>query len=100
MRSIEDLIHPDDVEADPACRERLLSGEIDTYSTERRSCEKAVASSGARSTGAGPRSGRQPAAFVGIVRDITAQHKAEAEVRVLTAELEARVKQRTAELER
>ena len=35
-----------------------------------------------------------------VLTDLTAQREAEAEVRVLAAELEARVKQRTAELER
>ena len=42
----------------------------------------------------------QPLLLVGAVRDITAQRRAEAEVRTLNAELEARVEQRTAELER
>jgi light-regulated signal transduction histidine kinase (bacteriophytochrome) len=42
----------------------------------------------------------RPLLFIDTVRDITAQHEAEAEVRQLTAEREARAAQRTAELER
>jgi light-regulated signal transduction histidine kinase (bacteriophytochrome) len=42
----------------------------------------------------------RPLLYIDTVRDITAQREAEAEVGTLTAELEARVKQRTAELER
>ena len=101
MRSIEDLIHPDDVEADPAIRERLLSGEIDSYAAVRRFVRKGggiVWGEVQRSLVRDPDG--SPLLYVGTVRDITAQHKAEAEVRVLTAELEARVKKRTAELER
>ena len=47
----------------------------------------------------GPRSGRPPLLYIDTVRDITAQREAEAEVHTLTAELESRVEQRTAELE-
>ncbi len=42
----------------------------------------------------------EPERIVGAVRDVTAQQQAEAEVRELTTQLEARVAQRTAELER
>ena len=42
----------------------------------------------------------EPERIIGAVRDVTAQQQAEAEVRELTTQLEARVAQRTAELER
>jgi PAS domain-containing protein len=42
----------------------------------------------------------KPRLAVGTMRDLTAQRRAEAEVRELNAELEARVEQRTAELTR
>jgi signal transduction histidine kinase len=41
----------------------------------------------------------RPLLYIDTVRDITAQREAEAEVATLTAELEGRVEQRTAELE-
>jgi PAS domain S-box-containing protein len=101
MRPLEDLIYPDDVEADPVIRQRLLSGEIDSYAAVRRFVRKdggLVWGEVQRSLVRDPDG--SPLLYVGTVRDVTAQREAEAEVRVLTAELEARVEQRTAELER
>ena len=64
MRPLEDLIYPDDVETNPAIRQRLLSGEIDSYAAVRRFVRKGgdvVLGGGAAEPG--PRSGRQPAAL-------------------------------------
>jgi PAS domain S-box-containing protein len=101
MRLIEDLIYPDDDEADPAIRQHLQLEEIDSYAAVRRFVRKG----GAIVWGEVQRSlvrdpDGSPLLYVATVRDITAQREAEAEVSVLTAELEARVEQRTAELER
>jgi PAS domain S-box-containing protein len=101
MRWLEDLLHSDDIEADLAIKQRLLSGEIDTYSAERRFVPKGggvIWGEVHRSLVRDP-DGRR-LLYIDTVRDITAQREAETEVRALTAELEARVKQRTAELER
>jgi PAS domain S-box-containing protein len=101
MRSLEDLIYPDDVEAYPDIRQRLLSGEIDSHASVIRFVRRGggvVWGEVQRSLVRDPDG--SPLLYVGTVRDITAQREAEAEVRVLTAELEARVQQRTAELER
>jgi light-regulated signal transduction histidine kinase (bacteriophytochrome) len=80
--------------------QRLLSGEIDSYSAMNRYRRKdggVVWYDMSRVVVRDP-DGR-PLKFVGVGRDITAQHQAEAEVRALNTELEARVGQRTAELE-
>jgi PAS domain S-box-containing protein len=101
MRWLENLMHPGDVETDMAVEQRLLSGEIDTHSAEKIFVQKGggvIWGEVRRSLVRDP-VGR-PLLYINTVRDITAQRKAEAEVRMLTAELEARVEQRTAELER
>jgi len=98
---IKDITHPDDVEADAAVIQRLLSGESDSASIEKRYLKKSggiVWAEVSRSVVRDPAG--QPVLLIGVVRDITAQRRAEVEVRELTAGLEARVEQRTAELER
>jgi len=100
MRGMTDLLHPDDVEAHRAIRERISSEEIDTYSADRRFVRKGggvIWGEVQRSLVRDP-AGR-PLLYIDTVRDITGQRQAEAEVGTLTAELEARVEQRTAELE-
>jgi PAS domain S-box-containing protein len=100
MPWLEDLLPSDDIETDLAIKQRLLSGEIDTYSAERRFVQKrggVIWGEVQRSLVRDP-AGR-PLLYIDTVRDITAQREAEAELRTLTAELEARVEQRTAELE-
>jgi PAS domain S-box-containing protein len=101
MRWLEDLLHSDDIQADLAIKQRLLSGEIDTYSAERRFVQKGggvIWGEVQRSLVRDPAG--HPLLYIDTVRDITAQREAEAQVRTLAAELEARVTQRTAELER
>jgi light-regulated signal transduction histidine kinase (bacteriophytochrome) len=100
MRGMTDLLHSDDIEAHVAIRQRILSEEIDTYSADRRFVQKGggvIWGEVQRSLVRDP-AGR-PLLYIDTVRDITAQREAEAEVATLTAELEGRVEQRTAELE-
>jgi PAS domain S-box-containing protein len=100
MRWLEDFLPSDNIEVDLAIQQRLLSGEIDSYSADRRFIQKGggvIWGEVQRSLVRDP-AGR-PLLYIDTVRDITAEREAEAEVRTLTAELEARVEQRTAELE-
>jgi PAS domain S-box-containing protein len=96
---IEDITHPGDLEADLDIMQRLSSGEIDSYSMEKRNVRKdggVVWVEANRAVVRDPEG--NPVLFVGAVRDITAQRQAEAEVRTLNADLEVRVERRTADL--
>jgi PAS domain S-box-containing protein len=100
-RPLWTFVHPDDRDADIAARQRLLSGEIENDSSEKRFVHKSGSTVWAevhRTLVRDP--GGNPLLYVGAMRDITAQRDAEAEVRALNADLEARVEQRTADLER
>jgi PAS domain S-box-containing protein len=100
MHGMTDLLHPDDVDAHVNIRQRIVSEEIDSYSEDRRFVQKGgglIWGEVQRSLVRDP-AGR-PLLYIDTVRDITAQREAEAEVGTLTAELEGRVEQRTAELE-
>ena len=98
---IQDITHPDDLDADLANLQRLRSGEIDTFSMEKRDLRKDGAVVWIEASRAVVRDpDGSPLLFVGAVRDITAQRQAEAEVRTLNADLEARVERRTADLAR
>jgi PAS domain S-box-containing protein len=98
---MHDVLHPDDLPADLAATERLLSGAAESYTMEKRFVRKdgtIVWAEVTRSVVRDP--GGSPLLLVGVVRDITAQRAAEAQVAALTAELEDRVEQRTADLAR
>jgi PAS domain S-box-containing protein len=98
---LQDITHPDDLDADLADLQRLRSGEIDTFSMEKRDLRKDGGVVWVEASRAVVRDGDgKPLLFVGAVRDITGQRQAEAEVETLTAGLEARVEQRTADLAR
>jgi PAS domain S-box-containing protein len=98
---IQELTHPDDLDAEHTDVQRLIAGELDSYTMEKRYLRKGgdiVWAEVTRTVVRDPVG--KPLLVVGVVRDVTAQRRAEAEVRVLNADLEARVDQRTAELER
>jgi len=98
---IQDITHPDDLDADLANLQRLRSGEIDSFSMEKRELRKdggVVWVEANRAVVRDPAG--HPLLYVGTVRDITAQREAEAQVRALHAGLETRVQERTADLER
>jgi PAS domain S-box-containing protein len=98
---LQDISHPGDLDADLAGMRRLLSGEINTYSMDKRYLRNDGSVVWAEVNRAVVRNqDGSPLQLIGVVRDVTAQHRAEAEVRALTADLEARVLQRTADLER
>jgi PAS domain S-box-containing protein len=96
---LENLTYPGDREADTVQKQRLLAGEIDTYSMEKRYLRKdggVVMAEMGSTLVRDP--GGHPLLYVGTARDITAQREAEAEVRRLNASLEYRVARRTADL--
>jgi PAS domain S-box-containing protein len=98
---LRELAHPDDRQADLASKELLRTGAIDSYSMVKRYIRKDGGIIWGEMSQVLIRDpdGR-PLLTVGAMHDITAQHEAEAEVRTLYAELEARVRERTADLER
>jgi PAS domain S-box-containing protein len=94
------LTHPDDRAADAVVTGRLAAGDVDTYTAEKRYVRKdgkILCVEVTRSLMPSP--GGELRLTMGVVRDLTAEHEAKAEVTALHAELEARVKQRTADLE-
>jgi PAS domain S-box-containing protein len=96
---IQDITYPGDLDADLANMQRLGSGEIDTFSMEKRDLRKDGGVVWVEASRAVVRDADgNPLLFVGTVRDITAQRRAEAEVRTLNADLETRVERRTADL--
>jgi PAS domain S-box-containing protein len=96
-----DITHPADIDAYVANVESLIAGEGDTYVVEKRYLHKTGDIVWVELTVSIVRDpGGTPLMFVSVVRDMTAQRQAEADLRALTAGLEARVKERTAELER
>jgi PAS domain S-box-containing protein len=99
-RRLQDITHPDDLDANLARLRRLSSGEIDTDSVEKRYLRKDGEVVWAEVSYAVVRDpDGNPTLIVGVIRDLTAQRFAEAQVRTLNAGLETRVAQRTAELE-
>lgn len=98
---IQDITHPGDLDAELANMRRLGSGEIDSFSMEKRDVRKdggVVWVEANRAVVRDPDG--HPVLVVGAVRDISAQRDAEAEVRRLNTDLEARVERRTADLAR
>jgi PAS domain S-box-containing protein len=98
---IQDITHPDDVSADIAGLKRLGSGEVDSFSMRKRYLRKdggVVWAELSRAVVRGPDG--QPRLLVSAVRDLTAQLQAESQVQALNAELEGRVRHRTADLQR
>ncbi len=96
---IQDITHPDDLDADLANLERLRAGEIDSFVMEKRDLRKDGGVVWVEANRAVVRDADgHPLLFVGAIRDLTAQRDAEAEIRTLNAELETRVQRRTADL--
>ena len=95
------IVHPDDLALDLAGTARMLAGEISSYPVVKRYLRKGGGVVWAEVNRAMVRApDGSPRLIVGVARDLTAQREAEAQVRALTAELEARVEQRTEQLQR
>lgn len=99
-RTFMDITHPDDLDRDLAQVRRLAAGEVPWFTAEKRYIRKdgpavwVVLTVGALRDQDG-----NVCEYVSTVTDITAQKQAQQEVARLNAELEERVRQRTAELE-
>lgn len=96
-----DITHPDDLEADWSQVKELLRGTRPTYSMEKRYYTKDRQIVWANLTVSLVRKpDGTPNYFIAVIEDITRRKKIEAERDELIAQLEERVKERTAELER
>jgi PAS domain S-box-containing protein len=99
-RTYQDITHPDDMELHVTMAQRVVSGEIPWYSLEKRYIRKdgSVVWVGI-TVGALRDDDGKVCEYVDTITDITAQKHAQDKVARLNAELEERVRQRTAELQ-
>src|SRR5579863_9967942 len=96
-----DITHPDDLEADWALVRELLGGERDTYSLEKRYFTKDGCLVWVNLTvSLVQKPDGSPDYFISVIEDITLRKQLEDERDELIVQLEERVRQRTAELER
>ncbi|BAL22368.1 sensor histidine kinase [Azoarcus sp. KH32C] len=97
--TFQDITHPDDLEADLDQVQRMLAGEIETYSLEKRYLRKGGAIVWINLTAALVRQADgSPDYFISVVEDIERRKEAEIALQDLNASLEQRVALRTAEL--
>lgn len=77
-RTFQDITHPDDLEADVMQARRLATGELDSYTIEKRYLRKDGSAVLVNLTGSAVRGADgQPAHFIAIVEDISARRAAE-----------------------
>ena len=94
------ITHPDDLMRDLAQVQRLLSGEIETYSIEKRYIRKSGLDVWVNLTVALLRDENGlPLHFISVIEDIDRRKQAEAALQALNSRLEERVAERTAALE-
>ncbi|MEW6370084.1 MAG: PAS domain S-box protein [Pseudomonadota bacterium] len=98
--TVRDVTHPDDMAASAAWFQRLRDGEIEEYAMDKRYLRKDgatvwVSLHVSRKTDAAG----EIEYFIGFINDISAQKAVEQELNVLHANLEARVAERTRELQ-
>jgi PAS domain S-box-containing protein len=94
-----ELTHPHDLEADLGQFRRVLSGEIDGYSMEKRFIRKdGITIWTDMSVRCVRLPGGKPDYFIALVQDITERKEAEEQIKRMNEELERRVTERTAEL--
>lgn len=99
-QSFQEITHPEDLDGDLSQMQRLLTGEIDTYTLDKRYIRKGgqpiwinLTVSLVRDTDGAP------AYFISVIEDIQRRKDSETEVRRLNAELERRVDERTKALQ-
>lgn len=98
-RSFADITHPEDRERDRAQFHRLMAGEVEAYTLEKRYVHKEghTVWIDLAASHVGGADGR-PLYGIRVVRDVTDRKQAEDELYQLAAELERRVEERTAQL--
>lgn len=98
--TFQDITHPEDLDIDLAYVQRLLAGEVRTYSMHKRYLRKDGTPVWANLTGSLVRDEEgQPAYFIAAVEDISDIKHAELSLRLARDELELRVEERTAQLQ-
>lgn len=92
--TFQDITHPDDLDADLALVRQVLSGDIDTYSIEKRYIRKSGDHIWVRLTVSLVRGeNREPQYFISVVEDIQARKNSEEAVRRTLAEKETLLKE-------
>lgn len=87
-RTFQDITHPEDLETDLVQVRRMLAGEIDTYSLEKRYLHKEGSVVWIQLTVSMVRdTGGQPKYFIAVVEDITGRRKADAQLRMSLKEV-------------
>ncbi len=98
--TFQEITHPDDLQEDLDNMRRLVAGVIREFTMEKRYLRKDGSILWVKLTiSPNWQPGEKQEYHIAIVEDITERKRAEEEIRLLNAELEQRVKKRTAELE-
>jgi PAS domain S-box-containing protein len=98
-KTCEEITFADDWKAERAQMQRLLDGQVDHYSIEKRYIRMDTSPVWVNLTRSIQRDGAgKPEYFIVLVEDISERKRAEEALRELTATLESKVAQRTAEL--
>ncbi|BAY65175.1 diguanylate cyclase/phosphodiesterase with PAS/PAC sensor(s) [Calothrix brevissima NIES-22] len=99
QKTFQEITYPEDLENDLAYIQKLLGGEIQTYSMEKRYLRKDGSLIWIYLTASLVRQpGGIPDYFISVIQDISARKAAELAVKQLNETLEQRVEQRTAQL--
>ncbi|MBD2201973.1 PAS domain S-box protein [Calothrix sp. FACHB-1219] len=99
QKTFQEITYPEDLENDLAYAQKLLAGEIQTYSMEKRYLRKDGSLVWIYLTASLVRQpGGIPDYFISVIQDISARKAAELAVKQLNETLEQRVEQRTAQL--
>ncbi|WP_347253598.1 diguanylate cyclase domain-containing protein [Leminorella grimontii] len=99
-KTFQEITHPDDLESDLHMMQEILAGKVETYSIEKRYINSQESAFWILLTVSLVKNRQgEPHHFIAVIVDIDERVAAQTELRKLTNELEARVKQRTVQLE-
>ena len=97
--NFKDITHPEDLEADLKYVDKLISGELETYSLEKRYIKKNGDIVWILLTGSIAKDDEgKPKYFIAVIEDIEKRKKAEEALRIAHIDLEVKVEERTKEL--